>query len=613
MTPRSHFFLAGGTSMNYSSLKKTISIITNMHTTLNNVAIHFHRGPTATNGTAIYINAGDPNDPVWLGLVEAKATHEAGHIAHTSFEIFEGVQGEKLRKSSMLKWVLNTIEDVRMENCCIAHLPGAYWVFNKMTNLLFEEGYWQEVSDDEPLSMCLQAFLLYAGRGYGVDGQSHLVSKGLYAKQRLIDAGVPSEPLNKIENRMHNWGKLVDTDDAFLEAEMIVRLLQECQQVIQQDQNQGDQGGDAQSGSQAGDQGGDAQSGSQAGDQGGDAQSGSQAGDQGGDAQSGSQAGDQGGDAQSGSQGGDQGGDAQSGSQGGKSSGGNPLAFEDLDNMADAFDDIHEQLSQGIDKASDNSNVSDELLNAIQQEYLSDTRSTHSRYFRLDDARQLSRGLTRQLESAMWSKSQQEITYDDTGNEFDQDLLAGVSAGNNRIFFTESEVTTQKSSMIILVDRSGSMNRSDQMLVANNSAAACAYALEAVGIEVGIIHFDNNVTITKKFSDDLNQSMNRMGQEANGGTCTHYALQAAHLMMSQSTRTRKQVLVITDGDPSCIASVEHQVAELIRFGIDVASIQICFGNYAGIENKTVLSSIDELPIVLSDLVSNGALDSIQIG
>ncbi|OBU22063.1 hypothetical protein AYY20_12790 [Photobacterium aquimaris] len=547
--------------MNYSSLKKTISIITNMHTTLNNVAIHFHRGPTATNGTAIYINAGDPNDPVWLGLVEAKATHEAGHIAHTSFEIFEGVQGEKLRKSSMLKWVLNTIEDVRMENCCIAHLPGAYWVFNKMTNLLFEEGYWQEVSDDEPLSMCLQAFLLYAGRGYGVDGQSHLVSKGLYAKQRLIDAGVPSEPLNKIENRMHNWGKLVDTDDAFLEAEMIVRLLQECQQVIQQDQNQGDQGGDAQSGSQ----------------------------------------------------GGDQGGDAQSGSQGGKSSGGNPLAFEDLDNMADAFDDIHEQLSQGIDKASDNSNVSDELLNAIQQEYLSDTRSTHSRYFRLDDARQLSRGLTRQLESAMWSKSQQEITYDDTGNEFDQDLLAGVSAGNNRIFFTESEVTTQKSSMIILVDRSGSMNRSDQMLVANNSAAACAYALEAVGIEVGIIHFDNNVTITKKFSDDLNQSMNRMGQEANGGTCTHYALQAAHLMMSQSTRTRKQVLVITDGDPSCIASVEHQVAELIRFGIDVASIQICFGNYAGIENKTVLSSIDELPIVLSDLVSNGALDSIQIG
>ena len=561
MTPRSHFFLAGGTSMNYSSLKKTISIITNMHTTLNNVAIHFHRGPTATNGTAIYINAGDPNDPVWLGLVEAKATHEAGHIAHTSFAIFEGVQGEKLRKSSMLKWVLNTIEDVRMESCCIAHLPGAYWVFNKMTNLLFEEGYWQEVSDDEPLSMCLQAFLLYAGRGYGVDGQSHLVSKGLYAKQRLIDAGVPSEPLNKIENRMPNWGKLVDTDDAFLEAEMIVRLLQECQQVIQQDQNQGDQGGDAQSGSQAGDQGGD----------------------------------------------------AQSGSQGGKSSGGNPLAFEDLDNMADAFDDIHEQLSQGIDKASDNSNVSDELLNAIQQEHLSDTRSTHSSYFRLDDARQLSRGLTRQLESAMWSKSQQEITYDDTGNEFDQDLLAGVSAGNNRIFFTESEVTTQKSSMIILVDRSGSMNRSDQMLVANNSAAACAYALEAVGIEVGIIHFDNNVTITKKFSDDLNQSMNRMGQEANGGTCTHYALQAAHLMMSQSTRTRKQVLVITDGDPSCIASVEHHVAELIRFGIDVASIQICFGNYAGIENKTVLSSIDELPIVLSDLVSNGALDSIQIG
>ncbi|WP_299021290.1 VWA domain-containing protein [uncultured Photobacterium sp.] len=638
--------------MQLSKLKKTVATISRIHTSLSNVKVTFYPGPTCTNGTMININPGDPDDAVWLGLVEAKATHESGHIAHTDFKVLS-VNEDKLKASEMLRSINNIIEDVRMEMCCIRHLSGAYWVLRRMSHLLFDEGYWAYPAQSDSLGKHLFDFLLFTGRGIGVDGQEHLEGIGLNAKQMLIDKGVPCQELNQIEGRMSGWASLSSSFESFAEAEVIYGLVKQLfnsmPQMPQSGQGASGESGDSQdgqSGQGAGGESGDnqdGQSGQGADSESGDSQDGQPgqgAGGESGDSQDGQSsqgAGGESGDSQDGqsSQGaGGESGDSQdgqssqgagsesdenpgeqSGSPSSQQSGGqgagqsNPLLFEDEASVADGYQDVHDALDKAIDTRAEANPASCD----VQRAYAKINESPRDdRWMQEPVITRSSRGLSRSLQSAMWSKSEAPVSYDDSGADFDETLLAGVPAGNNKIFYVEDQVESVKSAMVICVDRSGSMNVHDRQMVANNAAAACAKALEDIGVAVAVLHFDNDVILTKSFEDTQRASLGKFGQCPMGGTATNWALLAAQKLLVTRDEPRKQVLVITDGEPNNVAQVEEMVDDLNKDRIDVASIQVEFDKYGGIKHYQTISDIGELPKTMSKLVREKALASITV-
>ncbi|MEZ8421672.1 hypothetical protein AB6D02_04885, partial [Vibrio splendidus] len=220
-------------------VQNTMRVITDIHARFD-VNIYFDHRTCYTNGKDIYINAGDPSDEVWSRLVEAKITHEAGgHLRFSDFSVFEKhLKG----KSSTFLSINNIIEDCRVETACMNEFSGAYWVFQKMTYDLLEEGYFQEpIISDGPAGL-LFAWLLYSGRGIAIEGQSHLKNIGDDARELLLQLGTPNSPIfDEIEKRMIHWGNLPSTvaaiDETIEVMALLKRLSQEQPQPPQQQQS----------------------------------------------------------------------------------------------------------------------------------------------------------------------------------------------------------------------------------------------------------------------------------------------------------------------------------------------------------------------------------------
>jgi nitric oxide reductase activation protein len=234
------------------------------------------------------------------------------------------------------------------------------------------------------------------------------------------------------------------------------------------------------------------------------------------------------------------------------------------------------------------------------------------------------RAIKRIIESQMWAKEAVPIMYDESGSDFDCDLLAGVTAGNSRIFYTEDIVETHKSSFVIAIDISGSMgvpvtNESGdrtgycRLDIAQKAALSVAAALEELDVPVSVLYFNTMAYVGKSFNEPLMQCYPRIGIDSSDGTETNKAVLAARQEFTKlDLASRKQLLVVTDGCPADTHAVESQVEQCKAEGIDVASINICESRYGGIPNYQVIRDADDLPAVLDDMIQQNLLSSIEI-
>ena len=231
----------------------------------------------------------------------------------------------------------------------------------------------------------------------------------------------------------------------------------------------------------------------------------------------------------------------------------------------------------------------------------------------------LSRGVKRTIESQLWSKESQPITYDDSGVDFDDQLLGGVMAGNNRIFFHEEIVKSYKSSVMILLDVSGSMTamsseESSMYQTALIASLSIIQALEELDIDCAMMTFNNSVNIAKEWNQSLLQASEAMYITPSGGTGTDVAIRtaAAHFDLLDSEVERKQLIVITDGQPNNVQGVINACGELTGTGFDIASIQIMLQGFSGIENYRTIDDVEQLNDVLEEIVRDGLLSAIHI-
>ncbi|PMM22403.1 hypothetical protein [Vibrio lentus] len=602
-------------------VQNTMRVITDIHARFD-VNIYFDRRTCYTNGRDIYINAGDPSDEVWSRLVEAKITHEAGgHLRFSDFSVFEKhLKG----KSSTFLSINNIIEDCRVETACMKEFSGAYWVFQKMTYDLLEEGYFQEpIISDGPAGL-LFAWLLYSGRGIAIEGQSHLKKLGDDARHLLMKLGTPNSPIfDEIEKRMINWGKLpssVAAIDETIEVMLLLKRLSKEQPQPPQQQQSANQNSDSDDDSDGQGSGSDSDDDSDGQGSGSDSDDDSDGQGSGSDSDDDSDGQGSGSDSDDDSDGQDSGSTGQGASQG--SSTRNPLSDEDFQRLGEALADLHELIDQAINKhASVNPASYEDICNYNVTPELNGRMLSMPIQSSINSG---ARAIKRIIESQMWAKEAVPIMYDESGSDFDCDLLAGVTAGNSRIFYTEDIVETHKSSFVIAIDISGSMgapvtNESGdrtgycRLDIAQKAALSVAAALEELDVPVSVLYFNTMAYVGKSFNEPLMQCYPRIGIDSSDGTETNKAVLAARQEFTKlDLASRKQLLVVTDGCPADTHAVESQVEQCKAEGIDVASINICESRYGGIPNYQVIRDADDLPAVLDDMIQQNLLSSIEI-
>ncbi|MFA0469177.1 hypothetical protein AB4564_01070 [Vibrio sp. 10N.222.51.E8] len=602
-------------------VQNTMRVITDIHARFD-VNIYFDRRTCYTNGRDIYINAGDPSDEVWSRLVEAKITHEAGgHLRFSDFSVFEKhLKG----KSSTFLSINNIIEDCRVETACMKEFSGAYWVFQKMTYDLLEEGYFQEPIISNGPAGLLFAWLLYSGRGIAIEGQSHLKKLGDDARHLLMKLGTPNSPIfDEIEKRMINWGKLPSTVaaiDETIEVMLLLKRLSKEQPQPPKQQQSANQNSESDDDSDGQGSGSDSDDNSEGQGSGSDSDDDSDGQGSGSDADDDSDGQGSGSDSDDDSDGQDSGSAGQGASQG--SSTRNPLSDEDFQRLGEALADLHELIDQAINKhASVNPASYEDICNYNVTPELNGRMLSMPIQSSINSG---ARAIKRIIESQMWAKEAVPIMYDESGSDFDCDLLAGVTAGNSRIFYTEDIVETHKSSFVIAIDISGSMavpvtnefgDRTGycRLDIAQKAALSVAAALEELDVPVSVLYFNTMAYVGKSFNEPLMQCYPRIGIDSSDGTETNKAVLAARQEFTKlDLASRKQLLVVTDGCPADTHAVESQVEQCKAEGIDVASINICESRYGGIPNYQVIRDADDLPAVLDDMIQQNLLSSIEI-
>ncbi|MEZ8995933.1 MULTISPECIES: hypothetical protein, partial [unclassified Vibrio] len=300
----------------------------------------------------------------------------------------------------------------------------------------------------------------------------------------------------------------------------------------------------------------------------------------------------------------------------------NPLSDEDFQRLGEALADLHELIDQAINKhASVNPASYEDICNYNVTPELNGRMLSMPIQSSINSG---ARAIKRIIESQMWAKEAVPIMYDESGSDFDCDLLAGVTAGNSRIFYTEDIVETHKSSFVIAIDISGSMavpvtnefgDRTGycRLDIAQKAALSVAAALEELDVPVSVLYFNTMAYVGKSFNEPLMQCYPRIGIDSSDGTETNKAVLAARQEFTKlDLASRKQLLVVTDGCPADTHAVESQVEQCKAEGIDVASINICESRYGGIPNYQVIRDADDLPAVLDDMIQQNLLSSIEI-
>ncbi|HFG1572387.1 TPA: VWA domain-containing protein [Vibrio cholerae] len=293
----------------------------------------------------------------------------------------------------------------------------------------------------------------------------------------------------------------------------------------------------------------------------------------------------------------------------------NQVSSQEIEKAINADDDdLLEDMHDGIRRMMEDK--AEENLEEFQEQY-GEEYSTPTMAYRCDkspnaagiplwmsQARQQSQRVKLVLNSILNDRNRVKRSYENTGTEICAGTLWGVSAGNNRVFKTETISKSPNTAFSILIDRSGSM-QGPNMEMANVAAFAIGQAIEFIkGAECEVLYYpffdtvrqDGFVHIAKSFSERMNSVAQRsFNVHADHGTPTAEALQAATARLGLRKEPNKVLFLITDGQTSG-ATVQAALRECDVMGITVIGIGIGTGQLAGFEHRPyfAINSADEL-------------------
>jgi cobalamin biosynthesis protein CobT len=193
------------------------------------------------------------------------------------------------------------------------------------------------------------------------------------------------------------------------------------------------------------------------------------------------------------------------------------------------------------------------------------------------------------------------------GRKMDSKRLIRIVSGDTRLFRQRDERIQPDTAVHVLTDLSGSMIARNAATVAQQASLAIALALEGIpGVNPAVTFFcgrsDDPVRSALRHGELIRQNVSRFVLAANGTTPMAEAIWYAAFELTKTRERRKQIIVITDGEPDNAAAC-HAVLDLCRnSGIEVMGIGVNHKVDQFFNRHIMIDSIDELRATLFKLM-----------
>ena len=551
-------------------LKDTLPILAAAYGRQFGVSVRIGGDQAYTNGQIIQLPLIE--NPDLKNVVLGYLVHEAAHIRFTDFSIQQ--------ESAFQHSLRNIFEDVRIEKGMYEdEYPGTK---NNLCGLWdYSLASKESLIPDNPAALFIN-YILFRSRfmQYGTD-----VLKYAYeTTEKAVSEQFPKGLFVRLDVLFDKYfDSMASTLDAHNFAIEVIEALKQAEEEEKADQKEQDSEPDSKS-----EDGNDDSSG----DQGNDSSSDSS--DSGTDSNSNSDS-----NAEDNAQDGD------SGSKGDSSLTEKILAETNL--PQDALEEIANELSKAAeDEEAESGHGRVQMSSDGAGSEVDNTTWGRGDTETLKDGLLHSSKLRAQLTGFLQSQTKARNSHREYGSRFDSKRIARAVAGERRIWKHKTKKELVDTSVHILLDKSGSMGGHTQ-IVANNATLSLAMAISqvpkadvAVSIFPGVS--SSAVSPVIKRNVPVRPKIESFAVPSSGGTPMGEAMFfAAQELANVSTKNRKVLIVITDGEPNNGDLVAY-INRLIEPEIDVYAIGIGDSSVRyHFRNHQVINRVEDLQSALFDL------------
>ncbi|HEY6874189.1 MAG TPA: VWA domain-containing protein [Geobacteraceae bacterium] len=227
-----------------------------------------------------------------------------------------------------------------------------------------------------------------------------------------------------------------------------------------------------------------------------------------------------------------------------------------------------------------------------------------------DDARRKTSRMRSQLAGLLQAVRMQQSNAKRAGHRIDSRSVYRVACRtpDTRIFEARRDKQDDNTAIVLLTDRSGSMNP-EKMSVALQATFVTAEALEllpGVTCTAGAFPWGRDLVELKAFGAKPRAGFFNIG--SSGGTPMAEALLWAGMLLTHRPERRKIVIPMTDGSPDDIGKTRKAVERLKECGIEVYGIGILDSSILNwLRESSVIKQIDELPAALIGLLKEALI------
>lgn len=223
--------------------------------------------------------------------------------------------------------------------------------------------------------------------------------------------------------------------------------------------------------------------------------------------------------------------------------------------------------------------------------------------------------LQRKLRTALEASNRSNHYLARSGRCFDQKRLCGIFVGNNRVFKRRDEKRLATASVVLLIDRSASMKKTDyydatagkpvsRIEAARRAALGLALTIDTfANVELAGMAFPGrtaDVIDIQSFGQTGRATSGRYGGlDGSGGTPLARALQYSAKQLLSRSKERKIIIVLSDGEPADKNLVEQTIESCKRSNIELYGLALASNALASyIEDTTYLKDAQSLPDTL---------------
>ncbi|MFX4226328.1 MAG: VWA domain-containing protein [Porticoccaceae bacterium] len=488
-----------------------------------------------TDGTRIELPYFDPQSDRLRRIALGKVLHECGHVRFTDFSLPEG--------QPLQEKLLNIFEDGRIERCMMREYGGGQKLLQEMAHEVFlgDTKPTAEQMQSETPSAKLLNFVLYQQRSR-LPGQEAIQPLAKDYLQ-LVEDTFPRGAVTKLKGMLTQADDLESTADAWdLAAQVYTMLEAESEEEQEQQENE-----KSLPGAEDSDENFDSSPSMQAGGEG-DADSSQDANSAAKQAALKEALKDQ-----------------------------NPQAFDIGQVMADELDEGYREAERTGEGSLGGTapSSSDDIAESTKD---------------VDAAKAMVNRLRRKLQVALEDAKRNGEFRTRKGRRIDANRLPGIFTGNNRVFRRTEENNLPSASVILLIDRSGSMGEmsyydptTGKPVTAIEAArkAALGLALSIDGfthVELAGMAFPGksaDVLKIQNFGTNARASEGRYGGIlAEGGTPLAPALLYAAEQLFSRRNERKIIIVLSDGEPRKPKATQSIIDRCKLSGIELYGLAI---------------------------------------